>query len=102
MTLEYLQNYFVGQRFTIKYDSVGGATEVFELHIKHIGEKYIDCYYRYLESNDNTKKTGNLKYERWLIDDMIKDAWNGKDSWVLIGFYPIKPLNDLPEELFRI
>lgn len=105
MTLEQLQDYYIGQRFIIACDSYIGH-EVFELHVrgfktKHDNE-YVTCYYNYLENPNGAKKSGIIDYTRWNLDDMIRDCWNEKSSWRLLGWIPIKPLNDLPEELFTI
>lgn len=101
MTLNELKQYFVGQRLIIKCYAFCGP-EVFELHITGVDDDRIHCYYRYLESVDHEGDSGNITYERWTLDDMVTDCWNGVDDWDILGWLPIKPINSLPEELFVI
>ena len=100
MTLERLQDYFVGQKFTIKCEVFTG-TEVFEIHVEDIG-RYIKCFYRYVEPSAAHKLNGTVRWEKWALDDMLRDAYYGDNGFELLGWIPIKPINSLPEELFTI
>ena len=104
MTLEKLKQYYKGQRFICKHTSLNGV-EVFELHIKYIIDepwgRELGLFFKYRESWD-----GGDDFETvWIqetLDDLVEDCWNCEQGWEFLGWIPIEPLNELPDEYFRI